>query len=500
MTIDQSEIRKPETDYLSVGARSGSMAFVLKILSVALLLLNQIALARILGPDGIGQVLLALSVVNIAALIAKFGMEDAMMRFVPMYIDQEDRARLRGTICFALKLCFSISIICVLLVIALSDIISIKVFHSEGLAKLLPVAAVAILANAMRGVMGGILKGYRDTFKAVLPEYCISPSLRLVIFLLLSIIDGSPVFAIYAYVSGEVISALLSASFLLKRVRDINSKERRSEYKKILDLAFTMVFTGGLSIILFTQADLWIVGMFRSTEDVGIYGVTAKLVMLIILPLTTFSTIIPPLMASLYTSGDLTGLRKLVSESSRWILSISMPIILILILEGELILKLVFGDKFVVGYSALLILAVGQLINVSTGLVGYLLQMTGGHRAIMKINISWGVLNVILNIILVRHYGIVGAALSTAFCLAMANITAVIVTYKLLSVMTLAKGIKFDIIFAAVTGIIYLISEYNNFYSGNHIILFCALVIYIWKSIANHDLPWRILIDRFKAT
>jgi len=476
------------------------MAFVLKILSVALLLLNQIALARILGLDGIGQVLLALSVVNILSLIAKFGMEDAMMRFVPMYIDQEDRARLRGTIYFALKLCFSISIICVLLAIALSDFISIKVFHSEGLTKLLPVAAVAIIANVMRGVMGGILKGYRDTFKAVLPEFCISPSLRLVIFLLLSIIDGSPVFAIYAYVSGEVISALLSAAFLLKRVRDINSKERRSEYKKILDVAFTMVFTGGLSIILFTQADLWIVGMFRSTEDVGIYGVTAKLVMLIILPLTTFSTIIPPLMASIYTSGDLTELRKLVSESSRWILSISMPIILILILEGELILKLVFGDKFVVGYSALLILTVGHLINVSAGLVGYLLQMTGGHRIIMKINIFWGILNVILNIILVPRLGIVGAALSTAFCLAMANITAVIAVYNSLSVLTLAKGLKFDILFAAVIGILYFMCTYNNFSLGNHIILFCALIIYIWKSIANHDLPWRFLIDKFKAT
>lgn len=476
------------------------MAFVLKILSVALLLLNQIALARILGPDGIGQVLLALSVVNISSLLAKFGMEDAMMRFVPMYIDQEDRAKLKGTIYFALTVCFSMSVISILFVTVLSDLISVRVFHSEGLAKLLPVAAVAILANVTRGVMGGILKGYRDTFKAVLPEFCISPSLRLVVFLFLSIIDGNPVFAIYSFVSGEVISALLSAAFLLKRIRNINSEESRGEYKKVLDVAFTMVFTGGLSIILFTQADLWVVGMFRSTEDVGIYGVTAKLVMLIILPLTTFSTIIPPLIASIYTSGDLTSLKKLVSESSRWILSISMPIILILILEGELILKLVFGDKFVIGYSALLILTVGQLINVSVGLVGYLLQMTGGHRAIMKINISWGILNVILNVILVRHYGIVGAALSTAFCLAMGNITAIIVTYKRLSVITLAKGLKFDILFATVIGIVYYISKYNNIHSGNHLILLCALTIYIWKSMANHDLPWRFLIQKIKET
>ncbi len=499
MARDQSEMKKTKTDYLSVGAKSGSMAFALKISSVALLLFNQIALARILGPDGIGQVLLALNVVYISSQIAKFGMEDTMMRFIPMYVEQEDKAKIKGAIYFVLKCCFFISVIFVLIVTLLSEFISMKIFHSEGLAKLLPIATIAIFANAMRGVIGGILKGYRDTFKAVFPEFCISPFFRLGIFLILCIKGGTPLFAIYAFVTGEMIALLLSGAFLLKRVREIKSVEQRIEYKKILDVAFTMVFTGGLTIILFTQADIWIVGMFRPTESVGIYGVVTKLVMLIILPLGTFSTIIPPLMASIYTSGDLDELRNLIRESSRWILSISIPIILILILEGDLILKLVFGEEFISGYTSLLILVIGQLINTSTGLVGYLLQMTGGHRAIMKINISWGILNVIFNIILVPRFGIVGAAMSTAFCLAMGNITALIAVYHRLSVLTLAKGLWFDVMFAVVTGILFFMSSYYNFAQGNHIILFCALTVYIWKSIANHDLPWRLLIDGFKG-
>ena len=500
MAKDRSETGKIKTDYLSVGASSGSIALALKISSVALLFFNQIALARILGTDGIGQVLLALNVVFILSQIAKFGMEDAMMRFIPMYVEQGDKARLKGTIYFALKCCFFISIIFILVVILLSKFISINIFHSEGLAMLLPIVTIAILTNAMRGVIGGILKGYRETFKAVFPEFCVSPFLRLVIFLLLCIKGGTPLFAIYSFVTGEIIATLLSGAFLLKRVKRIKSEEGKIEYKKIIDVAFSMVFAGGLTIILFTQADLWIVGMFQATSSVGIYGVVTKLVMLIILPLGTLSAIIPPLIASIYTSGDIAELKSLISESSRWILSLSMPIILILLLEGDVILQLVFGEKFVSGYTALLILALGQLINASTGLVGYLLQMTGGHRIIMKINLFWGILNVILNIILVPRFGIVGAAISTAFCLAMGNITAVIVTYKRLSVLTLAKGIKFDIIFTVVIAILYFISQYNNFHSGNHVLLFCALLIYIWKAMANHDLPWRLLIDRFKAT
>jgi O-antigen/teichoic acid export membrane protein len=497
MAMDYSEVNKTKDANLAVGAKGGAIAFILKITSSSLALLNQIILARILGADGIGQVLLAISVIYISSQIAKFGMEDAMMRFIPMYIEKKDNAKLKGTIYFTLKFCFFISVSFILLVMVFSGVISIKVFHSEGLVKLLPIAAAAIPATVMRGVIGGILKGYKDTFKALLPEFFISPFLRIVVFLLLSIKGGKPEFAIYAFVSGEALAVFLSGAFLLRRAKEIKTKEYRCEYRKVLDVAFTMIFTS-LSLILFTQTDLWIVGIYTDTEAVGIYGVVTKLVTLIILPLGIFSTIIPPLMASTHTSGNLDELRKIVRESSRWILSASMPIILILVLEGDFLLKYIFGEKFIGGYTALLILSIGQIVNSSTGLVGYLLQMTGGHRAIMKINIFWGIFNVFLNIILVPFLGIVGAALSTAFCLAMGNITAAITVYRRLSILTLARGLKFDILFAGSVMILYFMYIYLNFVLLKHIILIGSLMMYILKSIANHDLPWRFIIDSLR--
>jgi O-antigen/teichoic acid export membrane protein len=471
---------------------------VLKVFSIALLLLNQIALARILGPDGMGQVLLALNIVYMSSQFAKFGMEDAMMRFIPVHLEQKNYAQLKGTIYFALKSSFFLSLTFILLIILLSDFIAIKIFHSEELVKLIPIAAFAILFHTIRGVIGGILKGYKDTFRAVLPEYFISPFLRLCLFLVLSLGGDSPLFAIYAFVTGELIAVILSGVFLVQRFKKIQSSERSCEHRKVLDVALTMLLTGGLSIILFTQADLWIVGMYKSTETVGIYGVVTKLVMLIILPLMTFSTIIPPLIASMYAAHDIDKLRKLIRESTRWIMSISIPIILVLIVEGDVILDLVFGEQFRRGYTALIILAGGQMINAASGLVGYLLQMTGGHRLIMVINLSWGFLNIIINLFLVPRYGIVGAATSTAFCLAMGNISAIFVVYHRLSVLTLAKGLWFDISIMAVAGIAHFICSYNNILYSNHIIVSLALVVYLWKSVAYHDLPWRLILDSFK--
>ena len=138
--------------------------------------------------------------------------------------------------------------------------------------------------------------------------------------------------------------------------------------------------------------------MFTSTDIVGTYGIAAKLVLLVYFPMMAFSVIIPPLISSIHATGNLDELRRMVSESTRWILSMAMPIMLILALEGKYVLKYVYGTEFVSGYVPLLILVFGQLIKACAGLIGVILQMTGEHRVYMRINIFWGIVNIILNV------------------------------------------------------------------------------------------------------
>lgn len=482
---------------LAVGARGGAVAFVLKIASTVLGFLNQIALARILGAGGVGEVLLAISVTRIFSQIAKFGMEEAMMRFVPVYVDQRDEARLKGAIYFSLSLCLGISLIFAFLAAVFSEFIAVSFFHSQNLAKLLPLIAVSIPAGVIRDVTGGILRGYKEAFRSLLPENVIAPSFRLAVFMVLSFNGVSPIHAVVAYVIGEVLSSFMSIKFLLSQTRKILPVKSMYEHKNILEVAFTIILTG-ISALLYTQADIVILGMFTSTEMVGIYGVASKLVLLVYFPMMAFATAIPPLIASAHAAGDKGGLKNIVSESTRWILSTAMPIILVLALEGKYILRYFYGPEFEAGYIVLLILTLGQLVKAGAGLIGVILQMTGEHRVYMKISIIWGIINIILNVILVPRFGMTGAAISTSVCLVMIDIICIFIIYKRLAVVTLAKGLKFDVIFIAVVTAGYVLLSYNKIYFGHHILLLIALVIYIGKSIYNHDIPWRLLIAKYK--
>ena len=492
-----SEIRKDNDSNLEVGAKGGAIAFGLKISNTALAFVNQVILARILGAGGLGEVILAITVVRIAAQIAKFGMEETMMKFIPLYIDRKDDAHLKGTINFVIKFCFLFSTAFMLLVFASSKFLSIEVFHSEGLLKLMPLVVIAIPAWALRDVIGGILRGYKDAMRAMLPESLIGPSFRIAIFLVLLIKGVSPFEAIIAFVAGELLAVMASIIFLLKKVKGIKVPHTKCEHKKLFDVAHTIIFTS-MSVLLYTQADVWILGMFTSTDTVGIYGIAAKLVLLVYFPMLAFGVIIPPLISSIHSSGDRDELKRMVSKSTRWILSMAMPIILILALEGEYLLKYVYGPEFAAAYIPLLILVLGHLIKSSAGLIGVILQMTGEHKIYMKINIFWGILNIILNIYLVPRYGMIGAAAATAFCLSMIDIICIFIIYKRLSIVTLADGMWFDVVFISVVAVLYLMINYSGYYVGHHVLLLAALAVYLWKSVASHDIPWKLLIDRYK--
>ena len=66
---------------------------------------------------------------------------------------------------------------------------------------------------------------------------------------------------------------------------------------------------------------------------------------------------------------------KVVKLSSKMIFWLSLPILLLIALKAEFLLK-IFGLDFIEGKTALYVLLFGQFINVLCGPVGYILMMT----------------------------------------------------------------------------------------------------------------------------
>ena len=94
---------------------------------------------------------------------------------------------------------------------------------------------------------------------------------------------------------------------------------------------------------------------------------------------------------------------------------------LFLVVFSEYLL-LIFGEEFRSLNFCLLTLCIGQLINCLSGPVAGVLNMTGHQVAFNRIIVFSGLLNILLNYLLIPFYGIEGEALSTAISITCWNV------------------------------------------------------------------------------
>ena len=131
----------------------------------------------------------------------------------------------------------------------------------------------------------------------------------------------------------------------------------------------------------------------------------------------------------LWQENKIDEIRRLAKWSTRGMLILATPIVVAMIFLPELIMEL-FGDEFKVAGNLLVIMAIGQFINVATGSVGYLLNMSGHEKDFRRVTFFAGPLTVILCFILINQYGVLGAAIATATGLSLQNMMALFMVRK----------------------------------------------------------------------
>jgi O-antigen/teichoic acid export membrane protein len=96
------------------------------------------------------------------------------------------------------------------------------------------------------------------------------------------------------------------------------------------------------------------------------------------------------------------------------------------------IITIIFGKEYESGTTALLILTVGQLFYVGTGIVDQIFLMSGGQKAWLRISTLIFVLTIMLDAILVPRLHVIGASLvSSTMMLLMGVLSVVMLRHRL---------------------------------------------------------------------
>jgi O-antigen/teichoic acid export membrane protein len=195
--------------------------------------------------------------------------------------------------------------------------------------------------------------------------------------------------------------------------------------------------------------DLFVLTRFTGEKGVGIYSSVLRTGQVIVLFLTSVNLMFSPYVADLYNRGERDRLDDLFKRLTRWTLSATLPIVLLLLIAPDAVLR-IFGGDFTEGQAALTIIIVGQLVNISTGSVGFVLIMVGRTGWDLGVYLCSFALDLALAFWLCPRYGIEGAAIANAITFGASNLARLVLVRRFVGIQPYDRNYARLIVPAAV--------------------------------------------------
>jgi len=427
------------TEFRTKLVRDGFGSLILRVIFILLSFLISIVLARILGTVGYGIYGYIFAIVSVLAIPAEFGLSTLIMRETSKNLVQGNFGLIKGIWGWSTK------IVLILTAIIFSGAFLFNLFlgnHFEEIYKntfmwgllIIPLLALSNLRSAA-------LRGLKRVVLGQIVESVIRPGSFLffvlfIVFILSENLTPNLAMGLQTIAVGLSLCAgtIFLSYFQPSELRKINSEY---ESKKWLSSTITLAMVNGISL-LNKWINVIILGLFVSSSNIGIYNVVIQISILASSGLQAVNLVVAPQFASLFALRDHDRIQRLTTISARVVLVINLLITIFFILFGKLFLQLVYGIEYVVGYSSMLILLIGQFFNSATGSVAFLLNMTDNENLTIRGSLLAVVINITFSFILSPLMGIKGAAIASASSIAISNIILWWLVYKHLKINSLA--------------------------------------------------------------
>jgi O-antigen/teichoic acid export membrane protein len=403
-------------------AKGGSITFAGKLFTFGCRLVITFLLARLLGAGDYGLYNLSLTVLSVAAALAAFGLDTAMVRYIAMFAHRRDEARVWGTIQIGLGATIAISIVLGVGLYALADSIAVQIFHEPGLGPLLRMASLVVPFLTLSNVIASATQGFKKMQYATIARDVAQPLVRLLLIVGLVVVGANALGALAVYGVAVVVSASMLLYFLNGKLFSLRRplREGHRETREVLGFS-APVFLSDLMTTFRDNIQTLMLGALNTTASVGIFAVASQMNMVGHMLQSAVAAASRPIIAELYDKGDRVQLGRMYQTTTKWAVTANLPMFLTLVLFPTQILS-IFGRSFVSGSTALVLLACAIMADVSTGQCGIILDMTG-HAMWKLINsIVRLVLSLGLSVLLIPLWGVVGAAAATLLVVSTINI------------------------------------------------------------------------------
>lgn len=422
----------------TLGLRSLSVLAV-RVVGAGAGFLLQVVAARALGADEMGSYALALTIALVSSVIARLGMDTAVLRYASAAYSQRDGGGLAVVQRAVLLVLLPITLLAAVLGILASGSMASELFGKPELAGPLRVMFSSVPIFALASVLGESLRAADRHIAAAAVQGGAIPLISLIVVLVIGANVRTAEDLAWIYL-GSCTTVLAAAAALWRRARRLDPSGEGGAEKVCVgsQLSAKMVLHTSLGMygaavagVLLAWIDTIILGLWASSTEVGVYNAAARTAMLTSFVLLAVNSVAAPRFASAPLREDAQATQRLACRAALLTSGATLPVIAVLALIPDRVLGL-FGPEFTSGAAAMVIIALGQMVNAATGPVGHLLNMRGLHAVETRLSVLSVAINAVACMLMVPAWGGVGAASANASAVVACNLLRVLMVRRYL--------------------------------------------------------------------
>ncbi|MDC6158982.1 flippase [Bacillus albus] len=366
---------------------------------------GQIFLTKILSVEDIGRIKVLQSFLSNLIIIAGLGLNIAILKLCSENVSQERKMGLFKA-GFRISLYFSIVMTAITICLAIFNVFS----SDNSINELMKYYAIQIPFL----VMGAYFASYLQSQKKIHLMSKVQ-SISKILVVVISVI-GAYLYGIDGYVLtlvlGLSLSTLLFVPFLKLELKSMKFQKINKEFMRLpLKLGSYSFATNLLGQLVITFNILILNYMNGNQAEIGYYGIAQLIITsMMIIPNTLNQMMIPYISEQ---TGKMTQIKGMLKRFEKRMLVMTISLCVLAFFLGSLLIPVIFGENYKSSVPYFQVLIFGVLFWSIYSPKGITLVSIGRVDINFKISMISFSINLILNLVLIKHLGTMGAALAT---------------------------------------------------------------------------------------
>ena len=382
--------------------------FSMQILNILFPLIAIPYTTRLFGPEVLGEVNYANSIVQYFIMLAAAG--------IPVYATREI-ARNRDDNNALRKTFKEITLLQVLFTIISLIIYAFLILYVENLRSNIYIflfLGIQIFSNAFDFIW--FIQGIEKYRYAAIATF-ISKFINVV--LIFALLRSREDYNIYAFIIGittfiNVFIRMMVSFNLLKNFKLTDKVEINHKNLKIHVYAILVFFLSDVATKVYTAMDQTMLGILDTKEAVGYYSMSIKLVKVLLTFVTSLAVVMIPRISNSIKNNRTDEVKRYIGMSTNLVYLVAIPAIFGILAIGEEVITIYLGEEFLQSIGIFKIVSLNLIIVGLSNVFGMQAMIPYGKEKKFTIILSLAaVVNFIVNLILIPQLSYFGATYAT---------------------------------------------------------------------------------------